>query len=215
MRYGLRRTILIAQGGKKTVLNKNLWRVLLISLLALMGGHSTAGQSTGGKSTGEQPAGSKASIDRGVDAALKELYASTPAARDLAKQAKGILVFPTVVKVGLMGGGQYSSGGALRKKGKTVAYYNTIAGSYGYQAGFQSFSYALFFMNDDALRYLDQSGGWELGSGPSIVLVDTGTAKTLSTTTAKDNVYAFIFGQKGLMAGMGLQGSKITRIYPD
>ncbi len=191
------------------MINKNLRRILLVGLLPLMSCQTTGEQSTSGQSSL-----SKASIDRGADAALKELYESTPAARELAKRAKGILVFPTVVKAGFMGGGQYGSGGALRKKGKTVAYYNTLAGSYGFQAGVQSFSYALFFMNDEALRYLDSSEGWEIGVGPSIVIVDEGTARAMTTTTARDNVYAFIFGQKGLMAGAGLQGSKINRIYP-
>jgi lipid-binding SYLF domain-containing protein len=194
----------------KIVINKNLCRILLVGVLPLMGC-----QTTGGPSAGTSSSLSKSSIDREADAALKQLYESTPAAKELAQHAKGILVFPTVVKAGLMGGAQYGRGGALRKKGKTVAYYNTLGGSYGYQAGIQSFSYALFFMSDEALRYLDQSGGWEIGAGPSIVVVDEGTARAMTTTTAKDNVYAFIFGQKGLMAGVGLQGSKITRIYPD
>lgn len=195
------------------MLSKSLWNVLLAGLLALAGCQSTGGQST--TSMGEQSSGSSAAeIDRDVDAALKKLYATTPAAKELAQRAKGIVVFPTVVKAGFMGGAQYGSG-ALRKKGKTVAYYNTLGGSYGFQAGVQSFSYALFFMSDEALRYLDQSGGWEIGAGPSVVVMDEGTAKAMTTTTTKDDVYAFIFGQKGLMAGAGLQGSKITRIYPN
>jgi lipid-binding SYLF domain-containing protein len=102
----------------------------------------------------------------------------------------------------------------VAKNGRTVAYYNTVAASYGLQAGVQSFSYALFFMTDDALKYLDKSEGWEVGVGPSIVVVDAGAAKSLTTTTAKSDVYAFIFDQKGLMAGLGLQGSKITKINP-
>ncbi|WON74338.1 lipid-binding SYLF domain-containing protein [Nitrosospira sp. Is2] len=192
---------------------KNLWNVLLVGLLALAGCQSTGGQSS--TSMGGQSAGiSAAEIDRNVDAALKKLYASTPAARELAQRANGILVFPSVIKAGFMGGAQYGSG-ALRKKGKTVAYYTTLGGSYGFQAGVQSFSYALFFMSDEALRYLDQSGGWEIGAGPSVVVVDEGTARAMTTTMAKDDVYAFIFGQKGLMAGAGLLGSKITRLYPD
>jgi lipid-binding SYLF domain-containing protein len=97
----------------------------------------------------------------------------------------------------------------------TVGYYNTVAASYGLQAGIQKFGYALFFMSDSALQYLDKSDGWEIGVGPSIVIVDAGVAKTLSTTTARKEIYAFIFSQKGLMAGLGLQGSKITRINPD
>ncbi len=84
--------------------------------------------------------------------------------------------------------------------------------SYGLQAGVQVFGYALFFMNDGALEYLDSSGGFELGVGPSIVVVDAGMGKSITSTTITQDVYAFIFSQKGLMAGIGLQGSKITRI---
>jgi lipid-binding SYLF domain-containing protein len=158
---------------------------------------------------------SAAQIDSDVNYALNKLYETTPAARTLASRAKGILVFPNIVKAGLMVGAQYGSGGALRVKGRTVGYYNSVAASYGFQAGIQSFGYAMFFMNRAAMDYLNRSEGWEIGVGPSIVVVDAGIARSLTTTTAKDNVYAFIFDQKGLMAGMGLQGSKITRIYPE
>ena len=160
-------------------------------------------------------AGSKASeIDKQVDLALEQLYSSTPAAREIAKVAKGVLVFPSIIKAGLIVGGQYGEG-ALRVDGKTVGYYNTVAASYGLQIGAQSFGFAMFFMNDKALEYLNKSEGWEIGVGPTIVVVDKGAAKTLTTTTAKDDIYAFCFSQKGLMAGLGLQGSKITRIHPD
>lgn len=153
-------------------------------------------------------------IDKEVDLALEKLYASSPVAKDLAGIAKGVLVFPSVVKAGLIVGGQYGQG-ALRIDGKTVGYYNTVAASYGLQAGAQEFGYAMFLMNDGALKYLDKSEGWEVGIGPSIVIMDEGRAKSMTTSTAKDDIYAFIFGQKGLMAGIGLQGSKITRITPD
>ena len=83
------------------------------------------------------------------------------------------------------------------------------------QAGVQSFSYALFFMDNDSLSYLNKSEGWEVGVGPSIVVVDEGMAKSLTSTTLQNGVYAFIFGEKGLMAGLGLQGSKISRINPN
>jgi lipid-binding SYLF domain-containing protein len=105
--------------------------------------------------------------------------------------------------------------GALRKGGKTVGYYKTVAASYGLQAGVQKFGYAMFFITQSALDHLRNSAGWEIGVGPSIVIVDEGLAKSLTTTTAKKDIYAFFFGQKGLMAGMGLQGSKISRITPD
>jgi lipid-binding SYLF domain-containing protein len=155
-----------------------------------------------------------AEIDRDVDSAIEKLYAGSPVAKELSKVAKGILVFPDVIKGGLIVGGQYGKG-ALRVDGKTVGYYNTVAASYGLQAGAQSFGFAMFFMTQDALEYLKKSSGWEIGVGPSIVIVDEGVARSLTTTTARDEIYAFFFNQKGLMAGLGLQGSKITQIHPD
>ena len=159
-------------------------------------------------------AASAAEIDRDFDSALMKLYEKTPAAKELAKVAKGILVFPSIIKGGFIVGGQYGNG-ALRIDDKTAGYYNTAAASYGLQAGAQSFGYALFFITDKALDYLKNSKGWEIGVGPSVVIVDEGIAKSLSTTTAKSDIYAFFFDQKGLMAGLGLQGSKITQITPD
>ena len=150
-------------------------------------------------------------INRDVDRELRNLYRTTPAAKKLAKIAKGILVFPRVIKGGLIIGGQYGEG-ALRVDGKTTSYFNTVAASWGLQAGAQSFGYALFFLDDAGLQYLEKSEGWEIGVGPTVVLVDKGVARTLTTTTAKDGIYAFIFHQKGLMAGFGIQGSKITKI---
>ncbi|WP_295449271.1 lipid-binding SYLF domain-containing protein [uncultured Thiodictyon sp.] len=152
-------------------------------------------------------------IDREASAALSKLYREVPAARQLGRRAKGIMIFPSVVKGGLMVGGQYGEG-VMRKGRRTLGYYQIAAASYGLQAGVQSFGYALFFMTDSALRYLDQSQGWEIGVGPSVVVIDEGKARTLTTTTMKDDIYAFVFGQQGLMAGMGIQGSKITRIQP-
>jgi lipid-binding SYLF domain-containing protein len=187
------------------MLNNKWLGLLLISLLSL----------TGCQSTGGQLANSSIDITRDSNAALQSLYANNPEARQLGRRAKGILVFPDIVKAGFLVGAQYGSGGALFKNGRTAGYYNIIAGSYGLQAGVQSFSYALFFMDNASLSYLNSSEGWEVGVGPSIVVVDKGMAKSLTTTTAKDAVYAFIFGQKGLMAGLGLQGSKISRINPD
>lgn len=152
-----------------------------------------------------------AEIDRDVSSALKKLYNKYPSAKALAQDAKGVLVFPHVVKGGFLVGGLYGEG-ALRKSSKTVGYYNTVAASYGLQAGLQEYAYALIFMKESALDYLDRSDGWEIGVGPSIVIVDEGMAKSMTTTTARADVYAFFFSQKGLMAGLGLQGSKITKI---
>jgi lipid-binding SYLF domain-containing protein len=152
-----------------------------------------------------------AAIDRDSRAALAKLYETTPAAKALGEKAKAILVFPSILKAGFIVGGQ-GGNGALLVDGKTVAYYNISAASYGLQAGVQEFGYVMFLMTDAARAYMDKSDGWEVGVGPTIVVVDEGAAKSLTTTTAKEDVYAFIFSQKGLMAGIGIQGSKITKI---
>ena len=156
-------------------------------------------------------AASMPQLDRDVDAALAKLYAGTPGARSLEGRAKAILVFPSIIKAGFLFGAQYGDG-ALRRRGKTVGYYNSVAASYGYQAGLQSFGYVLFFMSDSALRYLDDSSGFELGMGPSIVVLDAGKTAALTTTTMQSEIYAVVFDETGLMAGVGIQGSKISRI---
>ena len=158
-------------------------------------------------------AASAAELRRDGRAALEKLYADNPKARVLEASAKGILVFPSVVKAGFMIGALIGDG-VLFQGQRAEAFYNIAAVSYGYQAGIQEYSYAMFFMNDAALQYLDQSGGFEIGTGPSVVVVDQGVAGGLSTSTIRDDIYAFIFGQEGLMAGLGLQGSKITKINP-
>lgn len=161
----------------------------------------------------EALAASAREIDRSVTEALTTLYENTPGAKALGDKAVAVLVFPSIVKAGFIIGGQFGDG-ALRKHGDTVAYYRSLAASYGFQAGVQAFGYVLFFMDDASVQYLADSDGWELGSGPSLVVLDEGFGKVLSTTTLQKGVYAFIFDQKGLMAGIGLQGSKITKIHP-
>jgi lipid-binding SYLF domain-containing protein len=157
------------------------------------------------------PAVADDAVDADAKAALNKLYESEPAAKLIGEKAKAILVFPNIVKAGFIVGAQYGEG-ALLMNGKVVGHYNSVAASYGLQAGVQAFGYAMMLMTDNALQYLDKSDGWELGVGPSIVIVDKGKAKSLTTTTLKDDVYAFIFDQRGLMAGLGLQGSKITKL---
>jgi len=146
--------------------------------------------------------------------ALALLLESSPEAKGLEPQANGILVFDDIVKGGLIIGGQYGEG-ALLKKDAVAGYYSTAAVSYGLQAGLQTFGYAVFFVGEDALKYLDNSDGWELGTAPNVVIVDKGAAGSLSSTSLRDGVYIFFSDQKGLMAGIGIQGTKITKIRPD
>jgi lipid-binding SYLF domain-containing protein len=154
-----------------------------------------------------------AEITRNAKAALQSLYAQVPEAKALGARAHAILVFPKVVKAGLGIGGQ-SGEGALFKGGETVGYYRTSGASIGLQAGGQTYGYAMFLMNAKALEELNSAKGFEVGVGPSVVVMDEGKAKNMTTTTMKHDIYAFIFGQKGLMAGLGIQGNKISKINP-
>jgi len=150
-------------------------------------------------------------LRRDAAAALNSLCAGNSAAALLRKKATAVLVFPHMLKAGFLFGGQVGDG-VLFKGGRAAGTYNSVAASYGLQAGGQTFGYAMFFMNKGALSYLDSSDGWEVGVGPSVVVVDSGMAKSISSTTLSNDVYAFIFDQRGLMGGMGIQGSKITKI---
>jgi len=153
-------------------------------------------------------------LDQKVTTSLAQLLAKNKAAKSLSTSAKGVLVFPEVKKAGFVIGGQYGEG-ALRVGGKTEAYYKTTAASFGLQIGGQKFGYVMFFMKQDALDYLRKSKGWEIGAGPTFVVVDEGAAASLTNATARDDVYVFFFNQKGLMAGLNIEGSKITKFDPD
>jgi len=158
-------------------------------------------------------AASASNISRDAWNALKTLYAKQPEARTLGNRARAILVFPKITKAGLMVGGQHGEG-ALLQGGHTVGYYSIAAGSFGLQIGAQTFSCAMFFMNDSALKYLRDSDGWSIGSGPSVVMLDKGAAASTTSTTLTKDVYAVPFGQSGLMAGIGIEGSKISHLKP-
>ena len=187
------------------------WTISRIALSAVIG--STLTVISGVSSGQEKGKSAAAQLSSDSIAALNQLYAKVPAAKSLGPKAHSILVFPSITKAGLGIGGQYGEG-ALIRNGKAVAYYSTAGASYGLQIGVQQYGYAMFLMNEKAVRALDSASGFEVGVGPSVVLVDEGMAKTATTTTMKDDIYAFIFGQKGLMAGLGVQGNKITRITP-
>ncbi len=145
--------------------------------------------------------------------ALATLVAKVPLAKSLQPKATAILVFPSVKKAGLGIGGQYGEG-TLLKGGQAAAFYKTSGASMGLQAGAQQYGYALFLMNQGAVDQLGAAKGFEVGVGPSYVLIDEGKGKSTTTTTTDKDIYAFIFSQEGLMAGLGIQGNKITKITP-
>ncbi len=155
-----------------------------------------------------------AEIDRDAAAALGRLHAADHRTAELGRKAAGILVFPKIVKGGFIFGAQGGKG-VLWVQKHIDGYYTIAAASFGLQAGVQWFSYALFFMDPQALRFLDKSDGWAIGSDPSVVVIDKGAGASIDSTTLSHKVIAIPFGQNGLMAGLALQGSKITTYNPN
>ncbi len=152
-------------------------------------------------------------LNREAEATLETLYAEAPSARSLVEKSKGVLIFSDVVKAGFIGGADFGKG-VLKKGRKVDGYYNLVTASVGFQAGVQTYDYVLVFMNKSALDALDALDGFQVGIGPSIVIADQGVAGSISTSSARADVYAFIFDQKGIMGAVNLEGSKITRIDP-
>lgn len=183
---------------------KNISKIFLI-LVAL------SFSLTSGIYASNAQAASSEDLDKDSHAALHKLYETHPLARKLSQRAKAILVFPNIVKAGLIFGGSYGEG-ELIKDNVVDGYYNSVTGSWGLQAGAQAYGYAVFLMTDKAIRYVRQTHGWEIGVGPTVVVVDEGVAKNLSTSTLRDDAYAFIFNQEGLMAGVSIEGTKISHI---
>jgi lipid-binding SYLF domain-containing protein len=157
---------------------------------------------------------SASQLTRDSRAALASLYSQNAGARALGRQARAIVVFPSITRAGFVFGGQAGNGTMFRNNGSVAGHFQTTSASWGLQAGIQTFGYALFLMDDEAIRNINRSGGWEIGGSPSLVIVDRGMATSLSTTSINRGTYAVFFDQRGLMAGLGLQGSKITRINP-
>jgi lipid-binding SYLF domain-containing protein len=185
----------------KRVLNKSSSGPLIILLMTILG-LTFASAAT---------AGSAREINVGVDEALKRFNKEVIGSANFLKQAKGVLVFPTVIKAGFGIGGEYGEG-ALRIKGKTTDYYNSMAASIGFQIGAQAKTIILAFMDAEALQDFRKSEGWKVGVDGSVALITLGMGDSLDTTNVKDPIVAFVFGQKGLMYNLTLEGSKFTRL---
>jgi lipid-binding SYLF domain-containing protein len=150
-------------------------------------------------------------IDASVDAALDRFHKEVKGAQEFLNSAKGVLVLAGVYKAGIGVGGEYGEG-ALRLKGKTVDYYNIAAASVGFQLGAQKFDIILVFMQDEALKNFRESSGWKAGVDASVALIKIGAGGSIDTTNIKDPIVGFVFGQKGLMYNLTLEGSKITKL---
>ena len=156
---------------------------------------------------------SAAEIDAETNQALETLYDQSSAASELGGKASGILVFPGITKGGFIIGGEYGEG-ALRVDGKTQGYYSSASGSIGLQIGISSRSLGIMFMTDEALKEFTNADGWEAGVDADVTVVDTGATGSLDTTTAQSPVIGFNFGEEGLMAGVSVEGTKVTKIDP-
>jgi lipid-binding SYLF domain-containing protein len=157
------------------------------------------------------PAASAGEIDASVNEALDLFAEQVDGGRNFLDKAAGYLVFPRVIKVGIGVGGETGEG-ALRVKGETTGYYRTASGSIGFQLGAQAKSIVIAFMTPESLEKFRNSAGWKVGVDGSVALIDIGAGKAIDTTSINDPVVGFVFGSKGLMYNLTLEGSKITRI---
>ncbi|AQT53935.1 MULTISPECIES: YSC84-related protein [Burkholderia cepacia complex] len=156
-------------------------------------------------------AGKRRSIDAGVDSTLTRLYGTANGSRELVRRARGVLTFPSVVDAGFIIGGQYGEG-SLRVGGQTTGYYSTITGSIGFQAGIQSRAIVFLFMTEESLARFRNMDGWSAGGDASVAVLKVGANGDIDTSSASNQVNAFVLTNSGLMAGVSLQGTKVTRL---
>lgn len=188
--------------------------IITVNTILALGLLTLASCSNGPVTQANASNSSKHEIAASSRAALHQLYAANPKARSLGSRAQAVLVFPSIIKGGFMLGGMGGNGALVRRDGTIRDFYQTAGLSYGLQAGVQTYGYALFLMDDSAINSINNADGWEVGSAPSLVVLDQGMSASISTNTLQKSIYAVFFNQQGLMGGLGLQGSKITRIHP-
>ena len=187
------------------MMNKRHFLAALMGVLVLATGCTTTGPGA------SDPATRRQSIDSGVDNALANLYRQDPSAQQLVNRARGVLVFPSVLEAGFVFGA-WRGDGALRKVGKTVSYHRTTGGSFGLQAGAQSTAVFLLFMTDDALARFEASRGWTAGVDASVTVLTVGANAQMTSATSQQPIIGFVLSNQGLMAGVTVDGSRITRL---
>jgi lipid-binding SYLF domain-containing protein len=176
-----------------------VWGVILVTVLSSVGLVRPAS------------AASTTEIDTKVDGTLMEFKKEVPGGAEFLNKASGVLVFPDVIKAGLVIGGEYGEG-ALRIGGGSVAYYNIASASFGFQIGAQQYAIVMVFLNDDALQKFRDSKGWEAGVDGSVAVAEWGAGKDINTQNFKEPIVGFVLSNKGLMVGVSLEGSKITKL---
>lgn len=185
---------------------------ILSALLVAACSSTGTGLSTAAPGSSVTTGDARVQLDQRARVAMETLYRTAPRAKELGDRAYAVLVFPDILKAGLLVGGSGGKGVLFSKDGTVLGYYEAGAVTYGLQAGAQNFSEAMFLMTPEAKHYLDRSDGWSVGMGPSVVVAQDGFAKEMTTTTEHSDIYAFVFAQSGLMAGLGLEGQKITKL---
>lgn len=178
-------------------------RALFLSFLSMLAAGGTASK------TEAAPA---AVIDDEVDDALRRFYRHVHGSHELVRKATGVLVFPSVIKAGMGIGGEYGEG-ALRIGGRTIAYFNTISASFGFQLGAQARSVVILFMTHEALDHFRGTDGWKVGVDGSVAVVTVGVGGSIDSNKIASPIVGFIFDGKGLMYNLTLEGSKISQIY--
>jgi lipid-binding SYLF domain-containing protein len=166
---------------------------------------------TTNKGVSDTPAQKMAEIDTGADATLTTLYSSVAGSRELAAKAAGVLVFPKIYAAGLGIGGEYGEG-ALKVGNTTVGYYRSSSLTWGFQAGAQSKALVLMFMTQEALDKFRNSKGWTAGADASVAVIKSGAQGTVDTASARNAVNAFALTNAGLMAGVTIDGTKISKL---
>jgi len=186
-------------------MNKRIFIASLAAMAVFAAGCTTSGSGTG------DPAARRKAIDAAVDSSLSTLYQQEPSSRDLVGRAAGVLVFPNVMEAGFIFGASRGEG-ALRVGGKTASYHATTSGSFGLQAGAKSTAVILLFMTKDALQRFQDSNGWTVGADASVTLLTVGASAQMTTTTAQQPVIGYVLSNRGLMAGVSLDGARVTTL---
>ena len=185
---------------------------LAVAALALaLAGADISGCTTTGPSAKADSAVASDQVESNVDATLSRLYQAAPASRQLVERAAGVLVFPSVLNVGLVVGGEHGKG-VLRVGGRTVEQYSHSGGSIGLQAGAQTRAEIVLFMTPDSLAKFRASKGWTAGADATVAVANIGANGMIDTETAKQPIVGFVLNNTGLMAGVSLQGAKYSKL---
>jgi len=152
-----------------------------------------------------------AEIDERVHVAMHQFYDLNPQHKDLVARAKGVLVFPRITKGGVGVGGEFGEG-ALRIDGKDVAYYSVSSASVGLTLGLAKHKEVILFMTQESLDKFTNSHGWTIGADTNVAVLSKGAGGDYDSKTLQRPILGFVFGEKGLIGDVSLEGAKITKL---